>query len=110
MAGFGSKGALLDTLRCGRLGPDMGGLTRKPVPEGMDDELILALARVPGRASVRGRRFEHAGKSYIAYQGGVPAFKPGTLVATGYAISVVASGHHPTPEELWAAQGRGRHP
>jgi hypothetical protein len=33
----------------------------------------------------------------------VPAFKPGTLVATGYAVSVVADGHHPTPDELAAA-------
>jgi hypothetical protein len=29
--------------------------------------------------------------------------KPGTLVATGYAVSVVADGHHPTPDELAAA-------
>ena len=49
------------------------------------------------------RRFRHDGKSYIAYEGGVPAFKPGTLVATGYAISVVADGHRPTPDELAAA-------
>jgi hypothetical protein len=49
------------------------------------------------------RRFRHDGKSYIAYEGGVPAFKPGTLVATGYAISVVADGHRPTPNELAAA-------
>jgi hypothetical protein len=49
------------------------------------------------------RRFHHAGKSYIAYEGGVPGFKPGTLVATGYAISVVADDHHPTPDELAAA-------
>jgi len=81
----------------------MGGLTRKPVPPDTDDEIIRALARVPGRATVSARRFLHAGKSYIAYQGGVPRFKPGTLVATGYAISVVADGHHPTPDELAAA-------
>jgi hypothetical protein len=43
------------------------------------------------------------GKSYIAYEGGVPAFTPGTLVATSYAVSVVADGHHPTPDELAAA-------
>jgi hypothetical protein len=49
------------------------------------------------------RRFRHAGKSYIAYEGGVPGFTPGTLVATGYAVSVVAEGHHPTPDELAAA-------
>jgi hypothetical protein len=55
----------------------MDGLRRKPVPDGMDDELILALARVPGRASVRARRFSHDGKPYIAYEGGVPAFKAG---------------------------------
>jgi hypothetical protein len=49
------------------------------------------------------RRFRHDGKSYIAYEGGVPAFKPGTLVATGYAVRVVADGHHPMPDELAAA-------
>ena len=49
------------------------------------------------------RRFCHDGKPYIAYGGGVPGFKPGTLVATGYAVSVVADGHHPTPDELAAA-------
>ena len=49
------------------------------------------------------RHFLHAGKFYIAYEGGVPGFKPGTLVATGYAVSVVADGHHPTPDELAAA-------
>jgi hypothetical protein len=49
------------------------------------------------------RRFRYDGRSYIAYEGGVPAFKPGTLVATGYAVSVVADGHHPTPNELAAA-------
>ena len=48
-------------------------------------------------------RFGHAGKSYIAYERGVPGFKPGTLVATGYAVSVVADSHHPTPDELSAA-------
>jgi hypothetical protein len=49
------------------------------------------------------RRFRHDGKSYIAYEGGVPGFKPGTLVATGYAVSVVADDHHPTSDELAAA-------
>jgi hypothetical protein len=49
------------------------------------------------------RRFRHAGKSYIAYESGVPGFRAGTLVATGYAVSVVADGHHPTPDELAAA-------
>jgi hypothetical protein len=49
------------------------------------------------------RRFHHAGKPYVAYEGGVPGFKPGTLVATGYAVSVVADGHRPTPDELAAA-------
>ena len=49
------------------------------------------------------RRFRHGGESYIAYEGGVPGFKPGTLVATGYAVSVVAEGQHPTPDELAAA-------
>jgi hypothetical protein len=49
------------------------------------------------------RRFHHAGKSYIAYGGGVPGFKAGTLVATGYAVSVVADGHHPTADELATA-------
>jgi hypothetical protein len=49
------------------------------------------------------RRFRHDGKSYIAYEGGVPAFKLGTLVATGYAVSVVVDGHRPTPDELAAA-------
>ena len=49
------------------------------------------------------RHFRHAGKFYFAYEGSVPGFKPGTLVATGYAISVVADGHHPAPDELAAA-------
>ena len=81
----------------------MGGLSRNPVPPATDDEIIRALARVPGRTSVRARRFQHAGKSYVSYEGGVPAFQPGTLVATGYAVSVVADGHHPAPDELAAA-------
>jgi hypothetical protein len=49
------------------------------------------------------RRFRHEGKPYIAYEGGVPGFEPGTLVATGYAVSVVADGHHPRRDELAAA-------
>jgi hypothetical protein len=77
--------ALLDRLRCSRLSQDMGGLHGKPMR--------------PRHV----RRFRHADKSYIAYQGAVPAFKPGTLVATGYAISVVADGHHPAPNEVAAA-------
>jgi len=81
----------------------MGGLRRKPIPLGTDDEIIRALARSSSPFSHHVQRFQHEGKAYIAYQGGVPGFKPGTLVATGYAISVVASGHHPTPNELWAA-------
>ena len=81
----------------------MGGLRRKPIPPPTDDEIIRVLARVPSRSSVRAQRFSHSGKSYIAYEGGVPGFEPGTLVATGYAVSVVADGHHPTPEELAAA-------
>jgi hypothetical protein len=81
----------------------MGGLRRKPILTGTDDEILRALARSSSPLSRHVRRFKHAGKSYIAYQGGVPAFKPGTSVATGYAVSVVADGHHPTPDELAAA-------
>ena len=81
----------------------MGGLTRKPIPPGTDDELVRALARSSSPSSHHVRRFRYAGKSYIAYGGGVPAFKPGTLVATGYAVSVVADGHDPTPDELAVA-------
>jgi hypothetical protein len=40
---------------------------------------------------------------YPPYIGAVPAFKPGTLVATGYAITVVADGHVATAQELAAA-------
>jgi len=71
------------------------------MPVAAFDEIARALAR--GLASAHARRFTHAGKSYVAYQGAVPGFKPGTLVATGYAVSVVPDGHHPTPEELAAA-------
>ena len=71
------------------------------MPVAAFNEIARALAR--GKASVHARRFTHAGKSYTAYQGAVPGFKPGTLVATGYAVSVVADGHRPTPDELAAA-------
>jgi hypothetical protein len=81
----------------------MGGLRRKPIPTGTDDEIVRALARSSSPSSRHVRPFRHAGKSYIAYEGGVPGFKPGTLVATGYAVSVVADEHHPTPDELAAA-------
>jgi hypothetical protein len=81
----------------------MGGLRRKPIPPGTDVEIIRALARSSSPFSRSVRKFWHFGKSYIAYEGGVPAFKPGTLVATGYALSVVADGHNPSAEELAAA-------
>jgi hypothetical protein len=81
----------------------MGGLTQKPIPPGTDDEILRALARSSSPSARHVRQFRHAGKSYIAYEGGVPGFRPGTLVATGYAVSVVADGHHPTPDELNAA-------
>jgi hypothetical protein len=71
------------------------------MPVAAFNEIARALAR--GKASVQLRRFIHAGKSYIAYQGAVPGFQPGTLVATGYAFSVVADDHQPAPEELAAA-------
>jgi hypothetical protein len=70
---------------------------------GTDDEIVHALARSSSPFSRHVQHFRHAGKSYIAYQGGVPGFKPGTLVAIGYAVSVVADGHHPMPDELAAA-------
>jgi len=78
----------------------MGTLRRRPVPLATDEQIIRALASVATRSSPR---FHHAGKSYIAFEGGVPAFRAGTLVATGHAISVVADGHHPTPDELATA-------
>ena len=81
----------------------MGTLRRRPVPLATDEQIIRALAGVATRSSARFERFRHAGKSYIAFEGGVPAFKAGTLVATGYSVSVVADGHHPTPDELAAA-------
>jgi hypothetical protein len=81
----------------------MGGLHRKPIPPGTDDEIVSALARSSSPFSCHVRRFYHAGKSYIAYEGGVPGFKPGTLVATGYAVNVVADGHVPGADELAAA-------
>ena len=77
----------------------MGGLRREGMPVAAFNEIARALAR--GQASAR--QFLHAGKSYIAYRGAVPAFKPGTLVATGYAVSVVADGHRPAPDQLAAA-------
>ena len=80
----------------------MGGLRRKPIPPGTDDEIVRALAR-SSPFSRHIRRFRHDGKPYIAYEGGVPAFQPRTLVATGYAVSVVADGNRPTADELWAA-------
>jgi hypothetical protein len=66
---------------------------------------LRALALVPDQFKLAGATSDrsHAGKSHIAYEGGVPGFKPGTLVATGYAVSVVADGHRPTPDELAAA-------
>ena len=64
---------------------------------GDNEQIIRALA------GSRFRRFHHAGKSYLAFEGGVPAFKPGTLVAPGYAVSVVADGHVPGANELAAA-------
>ena len=79
----------------------MGGLRREGMPVAASNETARALAR--GKASVQARYFTHAGKSYIAYQGAVPGFKPGTLVATGYSISVAADDHHRTPDELSAA-------
>jgi len=81
----------------------MGTLRRRPVPLATDEEIIRALAGVATRSSPRFQRFRHTGKSYIAFEGGVPAFKAGTLVATGYAFSVVADGHTPSVDELSAA-------
>jgi hypothetical protein len=81
----------------------MGTLRRRPVPLATDEQIIRALAGVATRSSPRFQRFHYAGKSYVAFEGGVPAFKAGTLVATGYAVSVVADGHRPTPDELAAA-------
>ena len=71
------------------------------MPVAAFNEIARALAR--GQASIHARQFLHAGKSYIAYRGAVPAFRPGTLVATGYAVSVVADGHRAKPDELAAA-------
>jgi hypothetical protein len=88
--------------RC-RLTQTMGTLRRRPVPLATDEQIIRALAGVAGRSSPRFQRFRHAGKSYIAFEGAVPAFKAGTLVATGYSFSVVADGHAPTADELSAA-------
>ncbi len=82
---------------------DMGGLRRKPIPSGTDDEIVHALAHSSSPSARHVRHFRHAGKFYLAYEGGVPGFKPGTLIATGYAVSVVADGHRPTSDELAAA-------
>jgi hypothetical protein len=79
------------------------GRPRKPIPPRTDDEIVRALARLSSPFSRQVRQFLHAGKSYIAYQGGVPVFKPGTLVATGYAFSVVADGHRATSDALATA-------
>ena len=81
----------------------MGELPRKPIQPGADDEIVRAVARSSSPFSRSVRQFLHAGKSYIAYESGVPGFKPGTLVATGYTVTVVADGHDPTPDELAAA-------
>ena len=81
----------------------MGTLRRRPVPLATDEQIIRALAGVATRSSVRFERFRYADKSYLAFEGGVPAFKAGTLVATCYAISVVADGHRPTSDELAGA-------
>jgi hypothetical protein len=50
----------------------MDGRSRKPMQENTDDEIVRALARSSPRSSLRVRRFRHAGKSYIAHEGGVP--------------------------------------
>jgi prepilin-type processing-associated H-X9-DG protein len=81
----------------------MGTLRRRPVPLATDEQIIRALAGVATRSSPRFQRFHHAGKSYIAFEGGVPPFRAGTLVATGYAVSLMADGHVATPDELSAA-------
>ena len=80
----------------------MGTLRRRPVPLATDEQIIRALAGAT-RSSPRFQRFRHASKSYLAFEGGVPAFKAGTLVATGYRHSVVADGHTPSVDELSAA-------
>jgi hypothetical protein len=79
----------------------MGGLRRKPVPPGTKDEIVRALAR--GKASLCARRFRHAGKAYLVFEGGVPDLPPGTIVATGHIVSVIGDGHRPRVDELAAA-------
>ena len=81
----------------------MGTLRGRPVPLATDEQIIRALAGVATRSSVRFQRFRHASKSYLAFEGGVPAFKAGTLVATGYRHGVAADGHTPSVDELSAA-------
>jgi hypothetical protein len=71
------------------------------MPAAAFNEIARALAC--GQASVQSQRFLHAGQPYIVYQGAVPGFKAGTLVATGYSASVVADGHYPSPDEFAAA-------
>jgi hypothetical protein len=51
---------------------------------------------------VRAWRFDLAGKSYLAYER-VPPLPAGTLVATGYAVTVVADGHVASGDEMAAA-------
>ena len=63
----------------------------------------IARAFARGQASVRARRFYVADKSYLAYRGGVPELRPGTIVVTGYGVSIIAEGHSPTVDELAAA-------
>jgi hypothetical protein len=53
----------------------MGGLRRKPIPPDTDDEVVRALARSSAPFSRHVRHFRHAGKSFIAYEGGVPTLK-----------------------------------
>jgi hypothetical protein len=76
----------------------MGGLRRDGMPVAAFAEIARALAR--GRASVRARRFHHAGKGYVAYEDGAPALRPSTIVATA---SIVADGHIASADELAAA-------
>ena len=79
----------------------MGGLRRKPIPPGSDDQIIRTL--LPESASVRARRFRYRGKSYTAYFSGVPELPAGTLVAASHWCAVIARGHTATADELAAA-------
>ena len=79
----------------------MGGLRREGMLVAAFAEIARAFARC--RVLVRARRFRHAGKSYLVYRGRVPELRPGTLVATGYGVSIIADGHSPTVDELAAA-------